>query len=365
MLADDPFRVDLRGDSARTVPIRLFSGSQPGLMIAAPGRFGLSPSGASPAPPPGHSRGVLVRCRGKGDASLMTAATTRFSGRACSVQQVTLSREIVRVAALNAPATAAAQRGPSASHSGAATATARTRCAPAPSGSSPNRAVAHSAALPDQVPYGAEAAFAEAKAFLCSREARQMSESDLERELYRRGQELVHKLLQGHLEQRSPREAAGPVDTTAGGEDPARAASPRGETGLGEPGTGAVGGGRRGDAGSRAPGPRAGQALGSRSSLGPRHNSTSSTRAPPTAWTSPWYSTSSTWQAGRYLRRLPAEVRAVSALRPLPRGGLAHCHRRHRRDVPVPRPRPNGVDLRCARLTGVSVAGESPAGRRR
>ena len=83
---------------------------------------------------------------------------------------------------------------------------------------------------PDQVPYGAEAAFAEAKAFLCSREARQMSESDLERELYRRGQELVHKLLQGHLEQRSPREAAGPVDTTAGGEDPARAASPRGET---------------------------------------------------------------------------------------------------------------------------------------
>ena len=37
MLADDPFRVDLRGDSARTVPTRLFWGSQPGLMIAAPG----------------------------------------------------------------------------------------------------------------------------------------------------------------------------------------------------------------------------------------------------------------------------------------------------------------------------------------
>ena len=42
---------------AGTAPTRLFSGSQPGL-ITAPGRFGLSP----PARPPGHSRGVLVRC---------------------------------------------------------------------------------------------------------------------------------------------------------------------------------------------------------------------------------------------------------------------------------------------------------------
>ena len=67
------------------------------------------------------------------------------------------------------------------------------------------RAVAHRAALPNQVPYAAEAAFAEAKAFLCSREARQMSESDLERALHRRGQELVHKLLQGHLEQTQPK----------------------------------------------------------------------------------------------------------------------------------------------------------------
>ena len=62
-----------------------------------------------------------------------------------------------------------------------------------------------------------------------------------------------------------------------------------------------------------------------------------------------------------YLQKL----RAVSALRPLPRGGLSHRHRRHRRGVPVPGPRPDGVDRRCARLTGVSVAGESPAGRRR
>ena len=38
-----------------------------------------------------------------------------------------------------------------------------------------------------------------------------MSESDLERALHRRGQELLRKLLQGHLEQRSPGEAAGPV----------------------------------------------------------------------------------------------------------------------------------------------------------
>ena len=74
------------------------------------------------------------------------------------------------------------------------------------------RVVTPSAAAPDEAPYAAaEAAFAEAKAYLCSREAQQMSESDLERALHRRGQELLRKLLQGHLEQRSPGEAAGPV----------------------------------------------------------------------------------------------------------------------------------------------------------
>ena len=79
------------------------------------------------------------------------------------------------------------------------------------------RAVAHRVAPPDPAPYAeAEAAFAEAKAYLCSHEVRQMSESDLERELNRRGQELMRKLLQGHLEQRSPGEAAGPV---AGADD--------------------------------------------------------------------------------------------------------------------------------------------------
>ena len=36
-----------------------------------------------------------------------------------------------------------------------------------------------------------------------------MSESDLERELHRRGQELMQKLLPGHLDQRSPGEVAG------------------------------------------------------------------------------------------------------------------------------------------------------------
>ena len=51
-------------------------------------------------------------------------------------------------------------------------------------------------------------------------------------------------------------------------------------------------------------------------------------------------------QAGRYVRRLPAEIRAVSALRPLPGGGLSHRHRGHRRSVPVPGPRPDGVDRR-------------------
>lgn len=67
------------------------------------------------------------------------------------------------------------------------------------------------------VPYAeAETAFAEAKQYLTSREAHQMSESELERELNRRGQELMRKLLQGHLEQRGPGEAAGPVEDADG-----------------------------------------------------------------------------------------------------------------------------------------------------
>ena len=74
------------------------------------------------------------------------------------------------------------------------------------------RAVPHPAAAPAPAPYAAaETAFAEAKAYLSSREALQMSESDLGRELHRRGQELMRKLLEGHLDQRSPGEAAGPV----------------------------------------------------------------------------------------------------------------------------------------------------------
>ena len=79
------------------------------------------------------------------------------------------------------------------------------------------RAVTPRAAPPDPAPYAAaDAAFVEAKAYLSSREAQQMSESDLERELHRRGQELMRKLLQGHLDQRSPGEAAGPVEGADG-----------------------------------------------------------------------------------------------------------------------------------------------------
>ena len=46
-----------------------------------------------------------------------------------------------------------------------------------------------------EAPYAeAEAAFVQAKAYLSSRDAQQMSESDLERELHRRGQELMRTL---------------------------------------------------------------------------------------------------------------------------------------------------------------------------
>ena len=71
--------------------------------------------------------------------------------------------------------------------------------------------------LPSRAPcVAADAIFADAKAFLSSSEARQMSESELERELHRRRQDLVRKLLQGHRDQRSPKEAAGPAEDTSG-----------------------------------------------------------------------------------------------------------------------------------------------------
>ena len=67
-------------------------------------------------------------------------------------------------------------------------------------------------ARPGPAPCAAEAVFARAKALLSSREARQMSVSDLDRELHRRHQELVRELLQEQRGQHSPMETAGPVD---------------------------------------------------------------------------------------------------------------------------------------------------------
>ena len=72
-------------------------------------------------------------------------------------------------------------------------------------------------AAPAPAPYAAsDAVYGDVKAYLSSREALQMRESDLERELNRRGQQLLRKLLQGHLDQRSPGEAAGPVEGADG-----------------------------------------------------------------------------------------------------------------------------------------------------
>ena len=157
------------------------------------------------------------------------------------------------------------------------------------------RAVAHSAALPDQARYAAaEAAFAEAKAYLSSREAQQMSESDLERVLHRLGQELMHKLLQGHRDQRSSGEAAGPVE---GADDVERSQRRVHERHL-ETTVGTVQVARRG---------------GSRSSTAPRRSSTS--RAPPpTAPTSRWYSTSSTWPSTSGRRRMCSIARGALEL---------------------------------------------------
>ena len=123
------------------------------------------------------------------------------------------------------------------------------------------RDVAHSAASPDQAPYAVpEAVFADAKAYLSSREAQQMSESELERELHRRGQELMRRLLQGHLDQRIPGEAAGPVE----GADDVERSQRRLQERHPETTFGTVQVARPG---------------GSRSSMAPRRSSTS--RAPP------------------------------------------------------------------------------------
>ena len=123
------------------------------------------------------------------------------------------------------------------------------------------RDVAHSAAPPDQAPYAvAEAVFADAKAYLSSREAQQMTESKLERELHRRGQELMRRLLQGHLDQRTPGEAAGPVE----GADDVERSQRRLQERHPETTFGTVQVARPG---------------GSRSSMAPRRSSTS--RAPP------------------------------------------------------------------------------------
>ena len=123
------------------------------------------------------------------------------------------------------------------------------------------RDVAHSPAPPDQAPYAvAEAVFADAKAYLSSREAQQMSESELERELHRRGQELMRRLLQGHLDQRTPGEAAGPVE----GADDVERSQRRLQERHPETTFGTVQVARPG---------------GSRSSMAPRRSST--TRAPP------------------------------------------------------------------------------------
>ena len=60
----------------------------------------------------------------------------------------------------------------------------------------------------------ADAIFADAKAFLDSPEAGQMSQGDLERELDRRRRELVGSLLQACRDERNREQAAGPVDSS-------------------------------------------------------------------------------------------------------------------------------------------------------
>ena len=207
---------------------------------------GLSPSGALPS---GHSRGVLVRFHGQGDRPVM-ALTTGFQGRRFDVPE---ARTGVPRIDLPSPAPCAA----------------------------------------------ADAVFADAKAFLSSNEARQMSESELERELHRRGQKLVRKLLQGHHDQRSPGQAAGPAEDASGVECSARREhDSHAETTSGTMQVVGLGCARRGHDGLH-PLDAALNLLPERSLVDMRRRVTIATasRAPPrTPWKPQWYSTLSTWQ---------------------------------------------------------------------
>ena len=164
----------------------------------------------------------------------------------------------------------------------------------------------------------ADAVFADAKAFLSSSEARQMSESELERELHRRGQELVRKLLQGHRDQRSPKEAAGPAEDTSGVEcSEPREHESHAETTCGTMQVVGLGCARRGHDGLH-PLDAALNLLPERYLVEMRRRVTivTAARAPPrTPWKPPWYSTSSTWQRRRGVRcSSPAHRRACRHL---------------------------------------------------
>ena len=173
--------------------------------------------------------------------------------------------------------------------------------------------------LPSPAPcVAADAIFADAKAFLSSSEARQMSESELERELHRRGQDLVRKLLQGHRDQRSPKEAAGPAEDTSGVEcSEPREHESHAETTSGTMQVVGLGCARRGHDGLH----RLDAALNllpERYLVEMRRRVTIATasRAPPrTPWKQPRYSTSSTWQRRRGVRcSSPAHRRACRHL---------------------------------------------------
>ena len=243
--ADASLQCSVRGDSNQASTYPRLSGGQPSLETV-PNTVGLSPSGALPS---GHSRGVLVRFHGQGDRPVM-ALTTGFQGRRFDVPE---ARTGVPRIDLPSPAPCAA----------------------------------------------ADAVFADAKAFLASNEARQMSESELERELHRRGQKLVRKLLQGHHDQRSPGQVAGPAEDASGVECSARREQDsHAETTSGTMQVVGLGCARRGHDGLH-PLDAALNLLPERSLVDMRRRVTIATasRAPPrTPWKPQWYSTLSTWQ---------------------------------------------------------------------
>ena len=213
-----PLRNGLRHDAVVTVTAAPRPARRPSARCRAPAAGALpgrdAPRGPSrpPAAPPRtpESSGTRHHPRGSGDANERCSSREGPVGRPRSRWETTATRDTTPVAAV------LSRRGyriDPAARTWPARCWRYGRTSGGYGSVEPSRRPADRSTRPGALCGGGGV---ETKAYLSSREALQMRESDLERELNRRGQELMRKLLQGHLDQRSPGEAAGPVEGADG-----------------------------------------------------------------------------------------------------------------------------------------------------